>query len=155
MSFIYRILLIVALLTITACMNKTNESAFEPVRNDDLELTKLSSYGIYDQNPANKAKDMLSKHDGVSRLRAVNDRNDLVIGVGVRQHKRFSLKEIENEMRKELNEYFSDLEVTISTDKKILLELKKLEEAIENDELTNEQLEEKLTKIKRLSKEET
>jgi len=154
-SFIYRILLIVALLTITACMNKTNESAFEPVRNDDLELTKLSSYGIYDQNPANKAKDMLSKHDGVSRLRAVNDRNDLVIGVGVRQHKRFSLKEIENEMRKELNEYFSDLEVTISTDKKILLELKKLEEGIENDELTNEQLEEKLTKIKRLSKEET
>jgi len=154
-SFIYRILLIVALLTITACMNNTNEFAFEPVRNDDLELTKLSSYGIYDQNPANKAKDMLSKHDGVSRLRAVNDRNDLVIGVGVRQHKRFSLKEIENEMRKELNEYFSDLEVTISTDKKILLELKKLEEGIENDELTNEQLEEKLTKIKRLSKEET
>lgn len=152
---IYRIILIIALLTVTACTNKANESAFEPARNDDLQLTKLSSYGIYDQNPANKAKDMLSKHDGISRIRAVNDRNDLIIGVDVQHYKRFQLKNIEKEMRKQLNEYFSDIEVTISTDEKILLELKKVEEAIEENALSNEQLEASLKKIKRLSKEET
>lgn len=152
-----RIILLSTLLLLSACMNKANESALEPDRNanDDLQLTKLSSYGIYDQNPANKAKNMLSKHDGISRIRAANDSNDLIVAVDVKQHKRFQLKSIEKEMRKELNESFSDLEVTFSTDQKILLELKKVEEAIENDSFSNEELEDMLKKIKQLSKEET
>lgn len=151
-----RIILLVCMsFMLAGCMSNDEDFSLGPTTDDDLELTKLSSYGIYDQNPANSAKQMLSTHENLKQIRAVNDDSMVVIAVDVEQEDRFLLDEIEKELRSKMNEYFSDMTVALSTDQKILLELERLEKRLETEKMSNEQLKSQLKKIKKLSKEQT
>ena len=149
------ILSLLLLVLLTSCTQGGNESAFEPSGNDDLQLAKLSSYGIFDQNPANTAKNLLSKQDDLTHIRAVNDDTQVIIAVDVEQQERFTLDSTERKLRKKMNDYFSDMTVIVSTDQKLLIELKKLEDDIQQNKMSNDQLKKRLNKIKKLSKEET
>lgn len=138
---------------LTSCMNK--EATFEPRGNDSLELTKLRSEGITDQQPANQAKEFLSHYEEVAAVRAVNQDSQLVIAVEIKHLDRFSLEDIEKQLQKDIKKNFSDMKVTLSTDQKILIELRKLEEEITANRISHEEIKERLQKIKKLSQEET
>lgn len=134
-------------------MNK--DTTFQSSGNDSLELSKLASEGITDQQPANQAKHFLSNYEEVAAVRAVNQDNQLLVAIEINHHDRFSLDDLEKELTKDVKKNFSDMKVTLSTDKKILIELRRLEEEISANTLSHEEIKERLHKIKKLSKEET
>lgn len=144
-------------LSLFACSTPIDEGKdiFQPSRSEPLHLMKLSSKGLTDQQPAIQAKHFLSKRDEVSRVRAVNYGDDLIVAIDVHHLKRLRLKKIQSEVQAEIDEQFSNLRITLSTDQKILLELKRLEEQLEANEISEEDLKKKVEDIKKLSKEET
>lgn len=148
-------LLIVCSITLLlfGCTNK--DPTWESQSNDSLELTKLSAKGVTDQQPADQAKQMLSHYEEVAGVRAVNHDGELVVAVDVHHHERFSLDNIEKALRKDIRKNFSNMNVTLSTDQKILIELKQLEEDMLEKKVTKQDIKERLTKLKKLSKEET
>jgi len=155
--YLIRICFIIGgLFMLSACnMNNANEGALEPTGNRDLELVKLSSEGVADQNPSNQAKELLSNHEEVTGVRAVNHDKELLVAVDVAHHERFGLDNIEKKLRKKTKKNFSNLNVTLSTDQKILLELEQLEKAIQEKNISNKELQKRIEKLKKLSKAET
>lgn len=146
---------IISLLFLFGCANNERDSAFKQTSNDSLELTKLSTQGVTDQQQANEAKHFLSQFPEVSQVRAVNVDGDLFVAVNVRQRDRFSLDSIENDLRKKLIENQPNMNITLSTDKKFIIELEKLEKQIDKKDLSKKELQKKFDKLKELSKEET
>src|SRR5690625_20073 len=95
------------------CTNK--DPTFQPSGNNSLELTKLATKGITDQQPANQAKQYLSQYEEVSAVRAVNKENELIVAVDIHHHDRFSLEHLEKELTKDVKRDFSDMNITLST----------------------------------------
>lgn len=151
-------LLFLGVFILTACSNNNAnpDQILEPTGNRDLELVKLKSNDNIDQNPSNRAKELISEeYDEVSAVRAVNHKDDILIAIDVDHHERFDLDDIEKKIEKQVRNQFSDLKVTLSTDQKILIELEKIEADIMNNNISNDQLKKKITKLKSLSKEQT
>src|SRR5699024_1917942 len=128
--------------------------SLQPPKDQPLELTKLSSNGQQDQQAANQAKQLLSEQGEIAGVRAVNDKEDLLIGVKLNHHDRIDMDDIERKLRKKMKQNFSNMNVTLSTDKKIHLELEKLEKKMQADAVSKEAVSKRLQKIKKLSKEE-
>lgn len=150
--------LVLSIFILSACTNNNadQDQVLEPTGNRDLELVKLSTDdSIIDQNPSNRAKELLSNYEEVSAVRAVNHEDELLIAIDIDQHERFSLDSIERKLQKKVRENFSDLKVTLSTDQKILIELRKLEEDIQANKISNDKLKKKIKELKSLSKEQT
>lgn len=135
------------------CTN--NDPTYQTSKKDDLELTKLKSDVPVDQQPANQAKEFISHFEEISAVRAVNHDNELVIAVDINHHDRFQLDHLEKELTKDVKQNFSEMNITFSTDQKILIELKKLEEDIQANKLSSDDIKQRLSEIKKLSKEET
>lgn len=138
---------------LVGCTNK--DPTWQSAKNDSLELTKLSVRGITDQQAADKAKEFLSHFEEVAAVRAVNHDGELVVAVEVKHHDRFSLDNIEEALREDVRENFSDMNVTLSTDQKIFIELKQLETDILDEKVEKKEVKKRLKQIKKLSKEET
>src|SRR5699024_1820588 len=148
--------LIATVFIVSACtQDAQKDPTFEPGGNRDLELVKLATDEVYDQNPSNRSKEILSNYEEVSGIRAVNDKDNLLIGVDIDHHERFSLDNMESELQKKIRKNFSDLKVTLSTYQKILLEVEKLEKQIRANEVTNDELKKKIADLVSLSKEQT
>lgn len=135
------------------CTN--NDPTYQSSKKDNLELTKLKSDVPVDQQPSNQAKEYLSHFEEVSAVRAVNHEGELVIAVDINHHDRFQLDHLEKELTKDVKKNFSNMDITFSTDRKILLELKKLEEDIQANRISQDDIKERLKAIKKLSNEET
>ncbi|SET28251.1 Sporulation lipoprotein YhcN/YlaJ (Spore_YhcN_YlaJ) [Oceanobacillus limi] len=123
---------------------------------NNVELTKISTQRKdTDQQLANKAKDILKKKESVSGVNAVNTSKKLVIAVDVPQHERFKMAETRKKLRKEMKKKFSQVDVELSTDQKIILELEKLEEKLQKGSIKKKDLEKQVEDIIKLSKEQT
>lgn len=150
------IITFLTVIVLTACMNNDGEQSLQPTNeNQDLELLKLSSTGMNDQQASNQAKEILSEHEEITAVRAVNAGEHLLIAIEVEHFERFDLDNIERDLRKKVKRNFRDMKVTLSTDEKILLELKKLENEIENRSINHEELKKRVKKLVKLSKEQT
>src|SRR5699024_666097 len=135
------------------CTN--NDALWQSDSDDSLELTKLSARGVTDQQPSDQAKEFLSHYDEVAGVRAVNHDGELVVAVDVKHHDRFSLDTIEKDLRKDVRENFSNMKITLSTDEKIFIELKQLEEDILAQNVAKNDIKKRLKEIRKLSKEQT
>lgn len=155
MKKIFVLSLSLLFITLSGCMNDKQPTNLEPTRSDPLSLMKLSSKGMTDQQPAMDAKQFLSKEEALSRVRAVNYKDELFIAIEVDNFQRFNLKDIEKDVRKKINNKYKNFNVTVVSDEKLVIELKKLEEQIENNNITNEQLGKRIEELKKLSKEQT
>ncbi|MBY7143803.1 hypothetical protein KFZ56_12250 [Virgibacillus sp. NKC19-3] len=124
--------------------------------NNDIELNQISTTSnAIDQEPANQAKEYLSKYEEITSIKAVNTSKKLMIAIEIQHHERFGLANFREERKKEMKEKFPNMEVDISTDKKIILELERLEKALESKKVSKKELEKALDKIISLSKEQT
>lgn len=137
------------------CTNKNREQILEPTGDQPIELLKLKSNSVADQNASNQAKEIVSKYEEVAGVRAINYDNQLIVAIDVDHLDRFNLSEIEKELRKKINDSFSDMIVTVSTDQKIIIELEKLEKQIQAKSISEKELKKKMNDIKKLSKEQT
>lgn len=107
------------------------------------------------QEASQKAKKILNQKDGVSKVQAINDDDQLVIAVAVPHMQRFKLESTTKKLDKQMKKHFPDQQVTLSTDKKIYLELEQLKKQMDNQQLSKETLNKKLQHIIKLSDEKT
>lgn len=150
------LILLGSLFLFSACSAAIDSNlGLQPPKDQPLELTKLSAKGISDQLPADQAKRILSEYDEVQAVRAVNDRDTLLIGVKLNHFDRFRMDDIERRLRKKVKRDFSEMNIKLSTDEKIHFELTKLEDAIVNKEITKKDIKKRMKKIEKLSGEET
>ncbi len=133
------------------------ESESNGAKNDgqDVEYTKIANNKFVDQQKANKAKKILSKHDEITSINAVNSDKNLVVAIEVHHNKRFQLTDIRKRYAKELKKKFPNIKTELSTDKKIILELESLEKEIKEKDISNKQIKKKLKHIINLMKEQT
>lgn len=117
-------------------------------------LAGCSEKGMQIYNPANadaeKAEKLFANDTRLTSAVALVTDKDLLMGVRVDTFSRFHKEKIEKELKKELEQLYPELEVTLSADSKIFMETAKLIEKGDTQEL-----DEKLKKLKSLLKEET
>ncbi|GAF65370.1 hypothetical protein BTS2_2268 [Bacillus sp. TS-2] len=140
-KFMLLIMLISCLLG--ACNQDTTKSS-------QASLTSESSYK--DQNKINDVKAELKKMEEVIDVQAIVYDQKIYADPKVKQFSRFRLKEIRKNGFEKLKETFPDSEIHVSTDKKVYMELEKLEQQLKNGKIKNEDLEKKLQKIEEMMK---
>src|SRR5699024_1829265 len=128
------IILAGCLFMLAACTNKPIDQNIKQQNNQGLELNKINANSPVDQQSANRAKHLLNKYEEIKSVSAVN---------------------LKKKITKNINKHFPDLKVTLSTDEKIHLEIKKLEQALQERKLSKKELADKIKKIISLSKEKT
>lgn len=131
----------------TSKANNNNES--------EIQLTKLNTSDPIDQQTSNEVKKIISHFNEISEVKAVNSKNAVVTAIEVDHLERFTLKEIKKKIEKKLKKEIKDKEIIVSTDKKIFLELDKLESNIQSKDISKEKLDKKIKEIIKLSKEQT
>lgn len=144
------------ILVIAGC--NTNDSVLEPAGtpNNEMDLRKISTNDEMDQHISNQAKDSMRKYAEITNVKAVNTDKKMLMAVEVKHNERFNLADIKKQLQKEIEEQFSHIKVEFSTDKKIILELEKLEKKIQEDTISSpKKLEKELDKLISLSKEQT
>lgn len=97
-----------------------------------------------------KVQSLLMKDDRLTGAVVVFHDKDLIAAVSVRTFARFKKAKIEKELKEELEKSFTDKDIIVSADNKIIMETKKIIETKEKKDLGK-----KIEKIKTLSKEET
>ncbi|MFD2208655.1 YhcN/YlaJ family sporulation lipoprotein [Virgibacillus halophilus] len=108
-----------------------------------------------DQGISAKAKNLLGEDERITSVQAINDDKHLVIAVSVPHLQRFKLEKTKKRLDKQMKKEFQNHHVTLSTDKKIQLELEQLQKEMDNQQLSQKTLSKKLKHIIKLSKEET
>lgn len=136
-----------------ACQNQTNEGA--TTSDSNLDLKKITTEKGSDQTPANQAKEKIIQREDIKGVRAVNTEKELLMAIEVPSFDRFRLPKIEKDVKKALQKQFSNKKIAVSTDQKIYLELGQLEKSLQKDKLTEKETKKKLTKLKKLMKEQS
>jgi len=121
----------------------------------DIQFTNVKTTQSLLQETANSAKNILSQHDNITTVKAVSSKKNLVLAFEIDHLKRFNLEKIRKKVQKQMDEEFPDLDVIVSTDKKIILELDRLEEKIRSDSISKKELNNELEKVVKLDKEQT
>ncbi|WP_174613736.1 hypothetical protein [Virgibacillus ihumii] len=148
----YRIIMTIGLiLFLTGCSAADNSTT----REDGINLSYITSNHNIDQRASNKAKEMLSKHDPITSINAVNTSKKLLIAIEVQHRHRFRLTKIRKDLQKEMKKAFSDHKVELSTDKKIFIELTRLEKAIDSNNISKKKLKKEINHLIELMHEQT
>ncbi|WP_430786300.1 hypothetical protein VBD025_13435 [Virgibacillus flavescens] len=142
-------LLIISILvgcnTNTETLNETDSKA--PVQ--------LSSSSLPNQKASNLAKKTLQKHTETTNIYAVNTDKTLLIALEVHHHDRLKLADFRSSVTKKINKQFPDLKTEVSTDKKLVWEIKKLEQKIMNNKIKEKQLKKEMKHLIKLMHKKT
>ncbi|WP_026570543.1 MULTISPECIES: YhcN/YlaJ family sporulation lipoprotein [Sediminibacillus] len=139
-------------LSVTGCAN--NEDGRSASDNPDYDLTQVSNKSEISQEIANQAKRTILKKQEVIGARAVNTSDQLLVAIEIRQMDRFRLKKLEKNITSDLEKKFKDKKVTVSTDKKIYLELDELESRLQTKDVSEQKLDKETNRIKKLISDE-
>lgn len=139
---------IIILLLLNGCSNSDEAK-------EGMNFTKLSMNESTDQQISNEVKEKLIEKEEITAVYAVNTIELLLVSFEVAHMHRFNLSSLKKEIKKELEKEYPKLEMTISTDKKIALELRDLESKLQSGSMTEGKLNKKLKEIQKLSEEET
>lgn len=134
-----------------------NEDTSQDLSNNHNNITQISAKNTYDQTISNEAKQTLSKKENITKVVAANTDKILIIGIEIPHHERFGLQKMNKKLSKEMDDKFKDTDIRVElvTDKKIIIELEKIENKLRNNDMTKKELEKKLKHISKLLKEQT
>ena len=145
------IALITILFVMVGCNNQPNALDETP----EVEMTKINNPTSIDQDVSNQVKTRLGQDEHITKVHAVNTDKQLAIAIEIKHMKRFGLKEMKKKLTKKVEKAFPKMDVNLSTDKKIILELEQLENDLETKSLTKKEVDQKISKIIKLMNEET
>lgn len=150
----YRIktILILSMCTLLIACGTTPEM---DAMNDSVQLTKLSANQAIKQDTSNRTKDILSKYKELDTIHAINSTKSILIGLDVSNFNRFKLKGIRKKIKKAIEKEFPNMDITVSTDKKIILKLNRLEEKTKVSTISKKELNEEINKLIKLAEEQT
>ncbi|SDL80126.1 YhcN/YlaJ family sporulation lipoprotein [Sediminibacillus halophilus] len=140
--------LLVFFLSVAGCTD--NEDGRSASSEPDYDLTQVSNKAEVSQEIANQAKRSVLKNEEVIGARGVNTSEQILVAIEVRQMDRFNLKKLEKRITSDLENKFKEKKVTVSTDKKIYLELDELESQLQTEDLSKKKLDQETNRIKKL-----
>ncbi|ALX47305.1 YhcN/YlaJ family sporulation lipoprotein [Lentibacillus amyloliquefaciens] len=126
-----------------------------PEANDDINYSMISTNSSINQTAANQAKESLRQRDDITAIHAVNTDNKMILAFEIKHHKRFQLADLNKKIQKQLDEEFPDLDVEVSADKKLVLELKSLEKKINDRDISAKKLTKEVDRLINLKKDKT
>lgn len=132
------------------CTNTTSSD-----KSNDNGASIIQTSTNYQQETSQQAKRLIANEHEFNEIFAVNTDKLLVIGLDPKHHDRLQLKELRKSFKEILESNGIKQDIELSTDQKIILELRKLEEQLANRTLSKKQLNEELKRIQKLSKEQT
>lgn len=145
------IILLIFFLLLSACTNTA-----QPKQNANEEkFSVIHTSTAYQQDTSNKVKAYIERNEAFNEVYAVNSDSQILIAVIPEHQERFQLKDFRKELEKELKDEIQPIKLELSTDRKIALELGKLEEKLKNNTLSKKELHKELERIIKLSKEQT
>lgn len=101
----------------------------------------------YDQTKADEAKQIVLSMEEVVAVKGATMDDDIFIAVNVKQFDRFFLDEIRKQAHDKIKKRYPKTKVHVSTDKKVFLELEKLEQDIYHNKLTEKEMKKRWKKI--------
>lgn len=147
-KIVYLLILTLSIFIIAGCTP-------EQPKYESSQISNISNSKNKNLQNANEAKQFLSDYDEVSRIHAVNHNKDLLIAIDINHEDRFQLDNLEKNLRNKLKERFKNLNITLSTDQKLLIEVEQLEHKLENEMISDKELTKKIKKLQKLTKEKT
>lgn len=120
----------------------------------EIDLSKLSTTESIDQSVAKEAKNTLNNYSELTTILAVNTDYQLIIAFKTTQWEKLRLSDHKKEIENELKQRFPHLEIIVSTDQKIILELEKIEKALSNKQISKKDLYRRINELIRLSKDQ-
>lgn len=123
---------------------------------DKVQYKQLSTNeNAIEQHESNQVKERLRTKDGLTNIYAVNTDKKMIVAFEIDHLRRFQLKDYERKITKEIKKEFSNMDVTVSTDQKIIIEVEKLEQKLESNSISKKELDKKLKHLFKLSREKT
>lgn len=139
------------ILFLIGCTGGTDSSS----QGTNDKFTQISNESPIDQSVSNQAKQLLSKNDDITTVKAVNTTKTLVIALEVHHNKRFQLAKTRKKLKKKLKKEFPDKKIELSTDRKAILELQRLEKKINASTLSKKKLKDEVKQLVNLLNEQT
>ncbi len=102
---------------------------------------------LVDQSEADEAKQIVLSMDEVVAVRGATLEDDIFIAMKVKQFDRLFLDRIRKDAAEKVKKRFPNAKAHISTDKKVFLELEKLEQELYQNKINKSDLEKRWTKI--------
>lgn len=116
---------------------------------EDVRPLFMGANKIIDQTEADIAKQLILSMDEVVEVKGVNIEENIYIVAKVKQFDRFFLERIRALAHKKVKKRFPDANVHVSTDKKVFLELEKLEKKINNNDIDKKAIDKDIKRIER------
>ncbi|WP_413380367.1 hypothetical protein [Alkalihalobacillus sp. 1P02AB] len=120
--------------------------------NEPTTQSLIVENDTFDQTKANESKKTLMKMNEIIEVHAVSFEDKIYVAPKVKQFSRFRLKEIRKEGFDKIKERYSEDEIHVSTDRKVYMELEKLEKELKNETIKEKDLKEKVRKIEKYMK---
>ncbi len=121
----------------------------------DVQYTPLSVSDGTDQHISNEVKKKLSEFDEINTIKAVNTPKTVIIAVEIDHNKRFKLETYKKKYSEAIIDEFPEMIVELSTDKKLVIEIDRLEQHIKDKQISQQQLEIKIQKLIKLMRKKT
>ncbi len=115
-------------------------------KSDDQPLY-MGSNKVIDQTKADEAKQIILSMEEVIAVKAVEFEEDIFVAAQVKQFDRFFLDQIRKKAHEKIKKRYPETQVHVSTDKKVFLELEKLEEEIYHNKIKKAEIKKKWKKI--------
>ena len=152
------IFLLIAICTVHVSCSPAKEN-FTSLGDGTLQMinhsSRAESIQEKDESFASKVKETALELPEIYDVHVIKGKKESLVTYKVRHMQRFRMKRIEKELIEKLQEKFPDERFTVSSDFKIFLESTRLQKKIHNNEISEEEMEEKLQWIIQLSKEKT
>jgi len=104
------------------------------------------------QSIAEQIKTMIGKHKSVTNVYAVNTYDSLVVAFELKPLARFRMHKISKQFTEQIKQMYPMFETVVSTDQKIVWELKKIEQKIKDQKPTINDIQLDIKRIIKLSK---
>ena len=122
---------------------------------DSNEQASVKNTQSIDQHPAKNAEQILKNNKEVTKAHAINSNDFLVAGFDVKQRHKWNLEKRKKQYKKQLKNEFPDHTVLLSTDQKLILELNKLTNQLNEKQLSKNQIKSNIKRLKKLHDKKT
>ncbi len=119
---------------------------------EDVKVLELDGKATFDQKKADEAKQIVISMKEVVDVKGVNYKDKIYLAPKVKHFDRFRLKEIRKEGHDLVKARYHDATVHLSTDKKVYMELEKLERRLKEKKINEKQFKNKLKKLEEMMK---
>ncbi|MFC4320610.1 YhcN/YlaJ family sporulation lipoprotein [Litchfieldia salsa] len=148
------LVVVLVILFISACANQENQGSSSN-HLEEMNTLQTRSSGMKEQEIAKEAEREILSYKEVVDVVAVNNKDKLLVGFKIKQFSKFKTKDIEAKINKKLKEEFPNYETNAASDLKIFIETIKIKKEILEGTINQKDLDKRMGKIIKLSKEQT